>query len=247
MERVLIVGQNTALSRALCAVLEDAGYGVAVCSDATLALVLLRVTHLPFVVLVSHDAAHDGPAQEWRQVLALARALPRHAYVLLSSQPRQEPSQWNSYTQAFVPVVPLPFDMKLLLTRVAEAVRRMRFMAASGRSYHYPYPDSPSFHDTTAERDLPSGDVSKAPASAMGLAAREARTLKALELEHARWALVLARAVVMQANDARMRAQDALTHAQTALAQARAARDVQKWRWDAPMRDLANVSPLAAM
>lgn len=244
MERVLIVGQDTALSKALCAVLEDAGYGVAVCSDTTLALALMCISYRPFVVLLfpddgSHEQPYDGPAQAWTQVLAFARLLPRHAYILLSSQPQRAPWQWNPHTQAFVPIVPLPFDLKLLLTRVAEAVRRLRFVVASDRQYAadlQPY-------DTPTGRNLASSNVAKpvvTVATTAGVLAQEERARTPKQLLRARAGLVTARAVAVQALNAQTRALEAVTRAHAALALARA-REAPTRRLTAlaPIRDLA--------
>lgn len=225
MERVLIVGQNPALCEALCAILEDVGYGVAVCSDTTPALALLRVSLHPFIVLLaddeSHEQSYDEPAQAWTQILAVARSLPLHAYVLLSSQPQQALELWNPHTQAFVPVVPLPFDSKLLLTRVAEAARRLRFVTGS----ELRHVTSPQYDDTPDEWNLATGNAANTSAMIATVSAQEAqdgRAQRPKALEQARAGLVTARAVVVQAREAQVRAWEALTRAQALEARARA-------------------------
>lgn len=60
MDSVLVLEQEAALSETLRDVLHDAGYGVAVCSDAPLALALLQVATTPAVVML----LHGGPTEE---------------------------------------------------------------------------------------------------------------------------------------------------------------------------------------
>jgi hypothetical protein len=49
-----------------------------------------------------------------REAPPLGGTLPPHAYLLLSTQP-EKAQLWNSHTQAFVPVVSMPFDVDELL------------------------------------------------------------------------------------------------------------------------------------
>jgi hypothetical protein len=58
---VLIVGQHARLNEAMCAVLEDAGYRVAVSSDTALAL--LRVSSRAVVVLFTNEEGEDHSQQ----------------------------------------------------------------------------------------------------------------------------------------------------------------------------------------
>ena len=55
-----------------------------------------------------------------------AAQLPLHAYLVLSADPEKAPRQWNRHTQAFVPVISVPFDEDRLLARVADAEGRLR-------------------------------------------------------------------------------------------------------------------------
>jgi DNA-binding NtrC family response regulator len=122
MSSVLLVGQEKSLSEVLCDVLQEASYDVTVCADAFCALNMLRVATAPVVVILSHG----GHSQEWERMLAAVAELPRHAYLVLSTHPEEAPAQWNPHMQAYVPVVPMPFDMDILLAQVAEAVARLQ-------------------------------------------------------------------------------------------------------------------------
>jgi DNA-binding NtrC family response regulator len=122
MSSVLLVDQEKSLSEILRDMLQEAGYDVTVCTDASWALNMLRVATASVVVILSHG----GLSQEWEHMLAAAAELPRHAYLVLSTRPEEAPAQWNPHTQAYVPVVPMPFDMDVLLAQVAEAVVRLQ-------------------------------------------------------------------------------------------------------------------------
>jgi DNA-binding NtrC family response regulator len=117
----LLVIQDRDLSETLSVVLEEAGYSIAICADTAVALTMLRVAEKPLVVMLSHG----GTSQEGEHILAAVPELPPHAYVLLSTDRRKAPLKWNPYTQAFVPVLPMPFDVDLLVAQVDDAVSRL--------------------------------------------------------------------------------------------------------------------------
>jgi DNA-binding NtrC family response regulator len=125
MEQVLVVEQDVDLQGVLGKVLKHAGYRVVMCSDMTVATGLLHLAPRPLVVILSHGER----SQEALQLLMVAHTLPAHAYVLLSSHPQQAPLHFNPHTQAFVPVVPMPLEVDLLLARVAEATWRLHAVA----------------------------------------------------------------------------------------------------------------------
>ena len=122
MNSVLIVGHQRELSEILREALYDAGYTVTVYSDTSLALAFLQAA-TTLVVIIVHS--HGGASQEWEPILAAIAGLPPHAYLLMSTNPQTAPQQWNPHTQAFVSVVPMPFDLDVLLARVADAVSRL--------------------------------------------------------------------------------------------------------------------------
>lgn len=122
MESVLIAGVESVLSETMREVLEEAGYDVTVCSDVPLALNLLRVAEAPVVVIL----AHGGSSRDWEPILSAVPELPPHAYLLLSTDPGNAPSQANPHTQVVVPVVPMPFDVERLLREVVDAVGRLQ-------------------------------------------------------------------------------------------------------------------------
>ena len=73
---------------------------------------------------VLHDAGYhvvlcaDSPI-----ALSLLEVAPAPFIVLLEEG--RAPRQWNPHTQAFVPIVPMPFDIDGLLTAVADAAGRL--------------------------------------------------------------------------------------------------------------------------
>jgi DNA-binding NtrC family response regulator len=118
---VLLVIQDRDLSETLSVVLEEAGYSIAICADTSGALTMLRVADKPLVVMLSHG----GPSHKGEHILAAVPDLPPHAYLLLTTDPRKAPLKWNPHTQAFVPVLPMPFDVDLLLAHVDDAMSRL--------------------------------------------------------------------------------------------------------------------------
>jgi DNA-binding NtrC family response regulator len=124
MDSMLVLEQGGNLSETLRDMFHDAGSGVTVCSDIPLALALLQVAPTSLAVLLSDS----GPTEEWKRILAAVPGLPPHAYVLLSTRAQQAPWQWNPHTEAFVPVVPMPFDVDRLLAQVADTVGQIQLL-----------------------------------------------------------------------------------------------------------------------
>jgi len=121
MNSVLILEQDEEVGEALREILHRAGYSVTICSDTPLALTLLQVAPSPLVVILPHE----GSQEEWRRVLAAVPQLPPHAYLILSADSQQAPRQWNPHTHAFVPVLEVPVDVKLLLATIANGAERL--------------------------------------------------------------------------------------------------------------------------
>jgi DNA-binding NtrC family response regulator len=116
MNSVLLVDLERSLGEILRDMLQEAGYDIVISATVPSALVALQAATKPLLVILSHG----GLSHEWERVLTAAPGLPPHGYVLLSTQPGESPRVWNPHTQAVVPVVPMPFDIDLLLTQVAQ-------------------------------------------------------------------------------------------------------------------------------
>lgn len=125
MTRVLVVGCDARWRKTLEWMLSEAGYAVAGIADTDFALKGLRVSFSPLVVIITHG----GAGSEGLKILEQSPTLPPHEYILLSAVPQRAPWVWNPSFWHFVPVVPAPFDLDLLLDRVAEAARRIACLA----------------------------------------------------------------------------------------------------------------------
>lgn len=127
MVQVLVVVRDRGLRDAVQAVAEEGGYAVTCSEEALPAVDMLRASPTPYVVILLHGGV-DG---DWTPVLNAAPALPAHAYVLLSTRPQAAPVIWNRHTQRDIPVVAAPFDISVLLARIAAAVARLASVATS--------------------------------------------------------------------------------------------------------------------
>ncbi|HEU5441664.1 MAG TPA: response regulator [Ktedonobacterales bacterium] len=125
MQAVMIVERDEDLRETLEMVLEEAGYPTLSTCDLALAEAALRVTKHPLVVLVEHG----GPSSLATPLLDHTRALPPHAYVVLSTRPQAAMPVWNSYTHRGVPVVRAPFTLDELLTQIDMAAAAIQHRA----------------------------------------------------------------------------------------------------------------------
>lgn len=123
--RVMVVGPDTDRCLTLCAIVEAAGYGAVACTGSELARKLLRIAPHPFVVLLTDGASGGGAEPGWERVLDEMEQLPAHVYLLLPHEPQKAPWRVNPYTHAFVPVVPMPIELDLLVARLAGAVAEL--------------------------------------------------------------------------------------------------------------------------
>jgi DNA-binding NtrC family response regulator len=122
MASIVFVDGDRELIEILRGIVYEGGYMVTICPDASTALDYLQAASRPAVVLLSHG----GPSHDGERILAAIPNLPRHAYLLLSTEPEKAPQQWNPHTQAVVPVISMPFDLELLLEQVAAAEDRLK-------------------------------------------------------------------------------------------------------------------------
>lgn len=117
MIRALVVEHDAGLRQTLEDVLHDTGFACASVNDMDLARAALQVSPYELIVLVGHGDPRDLDAP----LLAEASALPRHAYLILSTRPDRAPQAYNPRTQRFIPVVAAPYDLDTLLTYLGEA------------------------------------------------------------------------------------------------------------------------------
>ncbi|WIG61462.1 MAG: hypothetical protein OJF49_004210 [Ktedonobacterales bacterium] len=114
---VVLVAPDRDLRETLAAIVSEAGYRVVGVGDTEMALVALRATTLPQVVVLT-DGLADNTA-----LLVLQRLpyLPKHVYLVLSTDQSHAPAVVNMYTARQIPVIEEPFDLDRFLDRVDEA------------------------------------------------------------------------------------------------------------------------------
>ena len=91
---VLVVARGALLRDTLRDLLQEAGYRSVGLGDLALAWEALQVSPAPLVVLVEHG----DPRFPCEALVAAAGALPRHAYVFVSTRPEQAPQLRNPHT-----------------------------------------------------------------------------------------------------------------------------------------------------
>lgn len=121
MIRVLVVEVDANLRMTLEEAIHEQGYACVGVSDPDLARAALLLSPHALVVLVGHGGPHDLGTR----LAAEASAMPRHAYIILSTRPSQAPQTHNPHTQRFIPVVSAPFDIDTLLANVEDAMQRL--------------------------------------------------------------------------------------------------------------------------
>lgn len=121
MNWALVVEHDASLRHTLEDVLHEDGFMCVGVSDMDLAREALRLSPHALVVLVGHG----DPRDHEEPLPTEASALPRHAYLILSTRPDYAPQAYNPHTQRFIPVVEAPYDIDTLLAYVEEAERRL--------------------------------------------------------------------------------------------------------------------------
>lgn len=126
--RVAVVESDAAVRAALMAPLREEGFLVVGVGDVGLLRPLLRVSPHRLVVLLGPQP--DGPDhQKGRALARKISQLPPHAYVLLSTLPRQaRTAVYNPHTRRTVPV--LPADVGTVVRGVIDAARHLAIAAA---------------------------------------------------------------------------------------------------------------------
>ncbi|HLZ22838.1 MAG TPA: response regulator [Ktedonobacterales bacterium] len=123
---VLIVDDDACLRDALGELLLDAGYAVRMAADGREGLSLLRAATERLVALVDVVMPNMDGIELLNQLAGDRTLAVRHAYALMSAQPRLLCAALTDLLLTLsVPVVIKPFDTDILLMTVAELARRV--------------------------------------------------------------------------------------------------------------------------
>lgn len=122
---VLVVDDDEAIRDTLAFALEDEGYDIRTACDGEQALEILRAWREPAVVLLDLMM----PRMSGADVLCAVEgdpALALHAFILVTAAERSLPLPLvERLTRLAVPVLPKPFDLRVLLGRVMQATNRL--------------------------------------------------------------------------------------------------------------------------
>ena len=130
---VLVVDDDVYIREMLEVILRDAGYVVTSVQDGQAALDVLRDTRDRFVVLVDLVMPRMDGIALLNHVAGDRRLRSRHAYVLMSAQPRTLCSALCDLLASLsIPVLLKPFGMNALLNTVGELAGRTRWLAVPG-------------------------------------------------------------------------------------------------------------------
>ena len=125
MGQVLIVDDDQEIRALVCLTLEEKGYRVTEATSAVAALDLLRSSQERFVVLLDYLRPNGDGKQVLQVVSQDAGLSSRHVYVLLTAHTGLPLSVLVLANTLYIPVVRKPFERKLLLATVAQALSRL--------------------------------------------------------------------------------------------------------------------------
>jgi DNA-binding NtrC family response regulator len=147
MAHVLIVTNDTDVRTVLDTLLRSAGHTVLARSASDQALVVLRVSRHPLVVLLHSSLILSDIVSVLQQNGAAAAShLAHHCYVVLEAMPRSMPlTQLNFFTYMYAQVLALPFDLEELEAAVERAEQELESSVMSAVTSH------PSGHTTFGE------------------------------------------------------------------------------------------------
>jgi two-component system, NtrC family, response regulator AtoC len=122
----LIVDDDEGIRETLATILDDEGYVVLEARDGLEALALLRVFPHALVVLLDLWMPRLGGEDVLAAVAADSALVSRHAFVLVTANlATASPELQHLLAALAVPVVRKPFDIDVLLSAIAVAVRRL--------------------------------------------------------------------------------------------------------------------------
>jgi DNA-binding response OmpR family regulator len=123
---ILIVDDDAAIRELIAETLNDEGYSVVQASDGARALDILRDSTEPLVVLLDLMMPRMSGKDVLQAVAADRRLATTHAYVLITAAEHSLPLPFvHLLTVLKVPILPKPFDLRVLLYRVEHALRRL--------------------------------------------------------------------------------------------------------------------------
>ena len=123
---VLVVDDDAAIRELIVETLGDEGYTVLQAPDGARALDILRRSAEPLVVLLDLMMPRMSGKDVLQAVAADRRLASTHAYVLITAAEHSLPLPFvHLLTVLEVPILPKPFDLRVLLYRVEHALRRL--------------------------------------------------------------------------------------------------------------------------
>lgn len=133
---ILVVDDDAAIREIIAETLGDEGYTVLQASDGAQALDILRRSAEPLVVLLDLMMPGMSGKDVLRAVAADRRLATTHAYVLITAAEHGLPLPFvHLLTVLKVPILPKPFDLRVLLYRVEHALRRLAAREANRTEY----------------------------------------------------------------------------------------------------------------
>jgi CheY-like chemotaxis protein len=121
---VLVVDDDGTIRETLRWLLSEQGYTVYEAPGGEPALQLLRTHREGMVVLLDVHMPRVGGIEVLQALEAEAPVKPRHAYLLLAASDRPVPTELvHELQQLGVPILTKPFDVDVLLAKVAVAAR----------------------------------------------------------------------------------------------------------------------------
>ncbi len=122
MTRIVVVDDDPEIRATLRFLLEDYGYVVEEAANGEEAIVLLRQTSTPCVVLLDLMMPRLDGQGVLHEVESDGIPLNRHQYLLMTAQGRTIPLATESYRQRHaLPLVTKPFDIDHLLAMISSA------------------------------------------------------------------------------------------------------------------------------
>jgi len=123
---ILIVDDDAAIRELIAETLNDEGYSVMQAPDGARALDILRRSAEPLVVLLDLMMPRMSGKDVLQAVAADRYLATTHAYVLITAAEHSLPLPFvQLLTVLKVPILPKPFDLRVLIYRVEHALRRL--------------------------------------------------------------------------------------------------------------------------
>lgn len=123
---ILVVDDDAAIRELIVETLSDEGYSIIQAPDGAKALDILRASAEPLVVLLDLMMPRMSGKDVLQAVAADHRLATTHAYVLITAAEHSLPLPFvHLLTWLKVPILPKPFDLRVLLYCVERALWRL--------------------------------------------------------------------------------------------------------------------------